>query len=1034
MLGAKSAPFRCVPQWYPAPFFFFFFSASSLVSLTFTRFPSLHHRVVFPVEENEPGWATSRNPDTSGILIGILQKSSYRRRVETRAVLRDRRASYDVQCIECGEWKDPSAFQQIFRKGCMRSLTCEECQLRMARSGSRLKQLRLTAKRFYNRKDNSMSYDDIFRRIQQDCWYCERPSTARRVNGLDRVDSRVGHTGDNCIVACGPCNVAKNRLDPWSFVQRCEAIATGVGATGAYASAWPPLRQWDEPEEASALDARTSSVIKNGPEVAEDAEANKGLEASDGDALAVVADDQAIKAATRADEQAAVVADALLTLMSNASETNSGAARTSLGRHSYRSWMAECSKNHKRPTITEEQYGELLASPCNYCRRTGRVTLVLDLRKGRVNLANVRPLCVECSNMRTQQSHCKFFSMCQRIARVGHMREEFLPYTQNVRALSQVGRVRDAHVRVVQEEVGIRLGEVLYDPNDSSGDESQSFYPETCFADSGDETGGTEEDPEAEAVEEGEDDSLDDDLEMDPQNLDVRSASGSALVESFSSGANKAPEEPKVPVADETEEPAASAVPVPEEPAALPVCSPEKVTEPFACASEELEMPVVCTPEEHATPDVCTLEQPNTFDDQASGDSDDDVWEDSVETLAREDAKNAAETTPPSTLATPNNVLDQPTTSPPTSNATFRAPALQQPSSSKSSDSMTYKVMGATASLIWHGTPWVIKGIGRVSATARNVAAGATQRRLVFATETSDDAKPSAVSSCETAAARSAELDRLQAAPRDQRNAAKVAEERSDSIGMSASASNTPQDLDELDAWTACRQEASAGSEVAWNNGEIVALGASQLEQSQSPSFSREEESAIVTPQRPRKPVASRSQSSTPIPAVASQPKMLVGASPRPSEGVGDVLTPQPPARRPSASQDMYGPDSPCGTFNAKSVGRTLCAGTPQLDEDGEFVYSSGGWLQTVPCDVVCTKGARCTRCEKAFIKGASKLACRGYYVEQRTLADDGIVERKRYDHACTFGGIAVNTRGRFAGRCAQCITTLKSSGDAESL
>ena len=39
------------------------------------------------------------------------------------------------------------------------------------------------------------------------CYYCD--CAPRPINGIDRIDSTMGYTLDNCVTSCKPCNTAK---------------------------------------------------------------------------------------------------------------------------------------------------------------------------------------------------------------------------------------------------------------------------------------------------------------------------------------------------------------------------------------------------------------------------------------------------------------------------------------------------------------------------------------------------------------------------------------------------------------------------------------------------------------------------------------------------------------------------------------------------------------------------------------------------------------------------------------------------------
>lgn len=73
--------------------------------------------------------------------------------------------------------------------------------------------------------------------VVQDCFYCGAPPIIRKMphktlpfmssiatNGIDRVDSAVGYTLDNCVACCYSCNKAKSSLSLPEFLALIEKI------------------------------------------------------------------------------------------------------------------------------------------------------------------------------------------------------------------------------------------------------------------------------------------------------------------------------------------------------------------------------------------------------------------------------------------------------------------------------------------------------------------------------------------------------------------------------------------------------------------------------------------------------------------------------------------------------------------------------------------------------------------------------------------------------------------------------------------
>jgi hypothetical protein len=66
--------------------------------------------------------------------------------------------------------------------------------------------------------DDGLSFDDFLTISQQNCYYCNSPpfnnlkskQAQFRYNGLDRINSSLGHIKDNCVACCIICNRGKN--------------------------------------------------------------------------------------------------------------------------------------------------------------------------------------------------------------------------------------------------------------------------------------------------------------------------------------------------------------------------------------------------------------------------------------------------------------------------------------------------------------------------------------------------------------------------------------------------------------------------------------------------------------------------------------------------------------------------------------------------------------------------------------------------------------------------------------------------------
>lgn len=84
----------------------------------------------------------------------------------------------------------------------------------------------------------SITVDDYTKIINQNCFYCgDAPKETTRfatrkyvntepvfANGVDRIDSSVGYTLNNCIPCCTSCNYAKHQLTQKEFFDKIIKI------------------------------------------------------------------------------------------------------------------------------------------------------------------------------------------------------------------------------------------------------------------------------------------------------------------------------------------------------------------------------------------------------------------------------------------------------------------------------------------------------------------------------------------------------------------------------------------------------------------------------------------------------------------------------------------------------------------------------------------------------------------------------------------------------------------------------------------
>jgi hypothetical protein len=75
-------------------------------------------------------------------------------------------------------------------------------------------QIKNTSKKNHSYSDD-FTNDVMFEMMIKGCFYCGELS-----NTIDRIDSRVGHTLDNCVGCCYGCNISKGAVDPATFVRK----------------------------------------------------------------------------------------------------------------------------------------------------------------------------------------------------------------------------------------------------------------------------------------------------------------------------------------------------------------------------------------------------------------------------------------------------------------------------------------------------------------------------------------------------------------------------------------------------------------------------------------------------------------------------------------------------------------------------------------------------------------------------------------------------------------------------------------------
>ena len=87
-----------------------------------------------------------------------------------------------------------------------------------------------------------LSNDDIMNMTDLDCAYCGEITSNVSRNGIDRLDSSVGYTIDNCVSCCRMCNKMKVCLDFQTFIDRCSQISFNHNGIGYLTDNWIDIK------------------------------------------------------------------------------------------------------------------------------------------------------------------------------------------------------------------------------------------------------------------------------------------------------------------------------------------------------------------------------------------------------------------------------------------------------------------------------------------------------------------------------------------------------------------------------------------------------------------------------------------------------------------------------------------------------------------------------------------------------------------------------------------------------------------------
>jgi hypothetical protein len=82
--------------------------------------------------------------------------------------------------------------------------------------------IKIKAKTKKHPYSDEFTNDIMFDLMVRGCYYCGNIATT-----IDRLNSELDHTLDNCVGCCGPCNISKGVADPSTFIRKSYYKARG---------------------------------------------------------------------------------------------------------------------------------------------------------------------------------------------------------------------------------------------------------------------------------------------------------------------------------------------------------------------------------------------------------------------------------------------------------------------------------------------------------------------------------------------------------------------------------------------------------------------------------------------------------------------------------------------------------------------------------------------------------------------------------------------------------------------------------------
>jgi hypothetical protein len=151
---------------------------------------------------------------------------------ETTEYFYRKRNGFDSRCKECMSIMSKKLYYKNIEKERERCRIRKRSQSEIQRDNSRklardwskshngiLKVYRRNAK--IRELEFSISKADFQLLLDKDCYYCGNIS-----KGVDRIDSLIGYTKDNCVSCCKKCNRMKVDMNKQDFIDQCILIAS----------------------------------------------------------------------------------------------------------------------------------------------------------------------------------------------------------------------------------------------------------------------------------------------------------------------------------------------------------------------------------------------------------------------------------------------------------------------------------------------------------------------------------------------------------------------------------------------------------------------------------------------------------------------------------------------------------------------------------------------------------------------------------------------------------------------------------------